>query len=224
MNNYHDGRAWRPNEFELNALLAIVHGSKPRDELQACLVAQMAATHVLTMRASSYALNEGDGGPPRVELAALTARLSRAFCDQTNTLRKLKSKGGRQHITVKYERHEHKHVHVHHEGEGRKSTPKPKDAQHAEGAPVPKLSKLDALRLANLAPRCLARTRRGTECQRPAKKGRPRCVLHGCAKGSGAPTGAANGSWKGGAWTNEAKALRRDVSRTLAAWRKTRDA
>lgn len=39
------------------------------------------------------------------------------------------------------------------------------------------------------APRCGAKTRRGTFCQSPAVKNKPRCRLHGCGKGSGAPKG-----------------------------------
>ena len=37
------------------------------------------------------------------------------------------------------------------------------------------------------APRCGAKTRRGTLCQSPAVRNRPRCRLHGCGQGSGAP-------------------------------------
>ena len=39
------------------------------------------------------------------------------------------------------------------------------------------------------APRCGAKTRRGTLCQSPAVRNRPRCRLHGCGQGSGAPKG-----------------------------------
>ena len=39
------------------------------------------------------------------------------------------------------------------------------------------------------APRCLARTRRGTPCQSPAVAGKTRCRMHGGAAGSGAPKG-----------------------------------
>ena len=41
------------------------------------------------------------------------------------------------------------------------------------------------------AQRCLARTRKGTECQSPAVKGGKRCRMHG-GKGSGAPSGNRN--------------------------------
>ena len=66
------------------------------------------------------------------------------------------------------------------------------------------------------APRCLARTRRGSLCQCPASRGKNRCRIHGAAPGSGAPKGEANGSWKHGGWTHEAVDLRREVSRLLS--------
>ena len=39
------------------------------------------------------------------------------------------------------------------------------------------------------APRCSAKTRRSTSCQAPAVKGKSRCRMHGCGKGSGAARG-----------------------------------
>ncbi|MGN3974752.1 HGGxSTG domain-containing protein [Tsuneonella sp. SYSU-LHT278] len=42
------------------------------------------------------------------------------------------------------------------------------------------------------APRCLAKTRKGTECQSPAVRGRKRCRMHGGAAGSGARPGNEN--------------------------------
>jgi hypothetical protein len=58
--------------------------------------------------------------------------------------------------------------------------------------------------------RCRAKTRRGTECQKPALKGNARCQIHG-GRG-GAPTGAANGNFKTGRYTKEAKASQREQS------------
>jgi hypothetical protein len=49
-----------------------------------------------------------------------------------------------------------------------------------------------ALDAANAATRCGAKTRRGTPCLGPKVKGRPRCRMHGGAKGSGAPLGNKN--------------------------------
>ena len=59
------------------------------------------------------------------------------------------------------------------------------------------------------APRCLARTRAGTPCQKAAATGKKRCRMHGGAKGSGAPRGERNGSYRHGLFTREAIAERR---------------
>jgi len=48
------------------------------------------------------------------------------------------------------------------------------------------------------APRCGARTRRGSACRAPAVAGRRRCRMHGGARGSGARPGNRN-AWKHGA-------------------------
>jgi hypothetical protein len=48
------------------------------------------------------------------------------------------------------------------------------------------------------APRCLARTRRGTPCQSPAVAGKTRCRMHRGAAGSGAPKGKRNGKYRHG--------------------------
>ncbi len=55
--------------------------------------------------------------------------------------------------------------------------------------------------------RCLAKTRRGTECQKPAMKN-GRCQIHG-GRNHGAPAGAANGNYRHGRCTKEAIANRR---------------
>lgn len=47
------------------------------------------------------------------------------------------------------------------------------------------------------APRCGARTRKGSECQAPAVKGKRRCRMHG-GTNPGAPKGNRN-AWKHGA-------------------------
>ena len=49
-----------------------------------------------------------------------------------------------------------------------------------------------SIELMNLAPRCLARTRRATLCQSPAIRGKKRCRIHGGAKGSGGQKGNQN--------------------------------
>jgi len=49
--------------------------------------------------------------------------------------------------------------------------------------------------------RCLAKTRRGTLCQKPALTGRTRCQLHGGR--AGAPSGPRNGAWRHGNYCRE---------------------
>jgi glucans biosynthesis protein len=55
------------------------------------------------------------------------------------------------------------------------------------------------------APRCLAMTRIGTECQSPAVRGKKRCRMHG-GTNPGAPLGNRN-AWKHGATSNYAKSI-----------------
>jgi hypothetical protein len=70
----------------------------------------------------------------------------------------------------------------------------------------------------NQAPRCNARTRRGTPCQSPAVKGRKRCRMHGGAEGSGGPSDNRN-AFRHGRYTAEAVARRREVAALLRACR-----
>jgi hypothetical protein len=65
------------------------------------------------------------------------------------------------------------------------------------------------------APRCGARTRVGTPCQRPACHGKARCRLHGGAAGSGAPRGERNGAYRHGRFTAEAVAGRKAFRQLL---------
>jgi hypothetical protein len=67
------------------------------------------------------------------------------------------------------------------------------------------------------APRCGARTRTGSPCQRPASHGKSRCRLHGGAPGSGAPRGERNGAYKHGSFTTEAVGERKTMRILLKA-------
>ncbi len=67
------------------------------------------------------------------------------------------------------------------------------------------------------APRCGAKTRKGTPCQAPAMAN-GRCRMHG-GKSPGAPKGERNSNYKNGHWTNEAIAQRRFVRALIDAAR-----
>jgi hypothetical protein len=68
----------------------------------------------------------------------------------------------------------------------------------------------------NQAPRCHARTRRGTPCRQPAVSGKARCRMHGGTDGIGAPLGNHN-AFRHGRYTAEAIARRREVAALLRA-------
>src|SRR5271167_1931666 len=93
------------------------------------------------------------------------------------------------------------------EGESMKKEAKPMERMTREPLPL------------RLAPRCLARTRSGTPCQKPAAKGKKRCRLHGGAEGSGAPCGERNGSYRHGLYTREAIAERKALRALIRGFR-----
>ena len=65
------------------------------------------------------------------------------------------------------------------------------------------------------APRCGARTRKGTACAAPRCHGRPRCRMHGGAARSGAPVGNRN-ALKDGFYTAAERARRRAMNAFIA--------
>ena len=70
-------------------------------------------------------------------------------------------------------------------------------------------SQRDVKRLQD-APRCGAKTRKGTACQSPAVNGKKRCRMHGGAKRSGAPKGNQN-AFKHGAYSKDSIELMKQV-------------
>ena len=69
------------------------------------------------------------------------------------------------------------------------------------------------------APRCGAKTRNGTPCKNPRVRApdggyRPRCRMHGCAPGSGAPPGNKN-ALKHGWYCRAAVAERKELRRMM---------
>ena len=107
--------AWHPSKQELIAAVQIVRATKPRNEAEACLAAQMVAIHFMQMKLSAQALKHSYPDP---RTCAIAGKLARTYATQLETMAKLKGKGSRQRITVrKYSQHEHKHIHIH-QGDG----------------------------------------------------------------------------------------------------------
>jgi len=65
----------------------------------------------------------------------------------------------------------------------------------------------------NAAPRCGARTRRGTACRAPAIRGRERCRMHG-GRGSSAPRGNTN-AFKHGCESRAERQRRKAINRLV---------
>ncbi|HEY8383962.1 MAG TPA: hypothetical protein VIL09_17625 [Microvirga sp.] len=88
----------------VNAMLAIVAGLRPRDEVEGALAVQMAATHGLAVTMLERARTAG-----HIEVleaaGTLATKLLRTYTGQVEALAKLR-RGGNQHVTVE-------HVHVH---------------------------------------------------------------------------------------------------------------
>lgn len=101
---------WTPDENEINAAINIISGSRPRNEIEAILVAQMVAIHIMLMKTAARSLRFGECEP---NAAATAGKLARTYAIQCDALAKLKGRSGKQRITVRYERHNHNHDHKH---------------------------------------------------------------------------------------------------------------
>jgi hypothetical protein len=86
------------DEQELNFMLAVVKGIKPRDELEAMLATQMAAVHMATMRFARHLANAEN----ILELDSAERafnKLARTYTTQMEALKRYQS-GGEQKVTV----------------------------------------------------------------------------------------------------------------------------
>ena len=125
--NWHEaedgGGEWCPDERELNMVLNIVSGIKPKNEMEAALAAQMVAVHLMQMKLSARALS----GYVVAEDAAIASKLARTFVMQIDALSRLKGKrsSSKQTIIVRQEKHVHHHQHLHVDGDppARRSQP-----------------------------------------------------------------------------------------------------
>lgn len=114
-----EAQRWAPDEDELTAILHVVAAHRPRNEAEAALAAQIAATHVITMKVAKYAYDH----PYDHRMVGAYAKLAKASAQQVDTMTGLKGKRrtSRQQIAVTHEKHIHHHQHVHVEGGGQKS-------------------------------------------------------------------------------------------------------
>ncbi len=128
---FHEGtQTWVPDEDELTAVLHIVAAYRPRNEAEAALAAQIAATHMITMKVAKRAYDY----PYDTRTVAAYAKLARTSATQIDTMSGLKGKRRttRQQITVTHEKHIHHHQHVH-VGGGKQKSESQCDATRNDG-------------------------------------------------------------------------------------------
>ena len=195
-----------PDADRFKFALSAVRGMKPRDPIEAQLLAQNAMMlPMMTKLANGFGRAEG---PAEIESAERAFnRVSRASCavtaafdhhrngDQKIAVQQVSIAGGAQAIVGD----------VHHNG----AKPRRTLNGHANGAArrsVHSMAAQTARRRGaksmgthprNTGPmlasrRCGAKTRSGRPCRSPAVSGKARCRMHGGAAGSGAPRGNQN--------------------------------
>ena len=91
------------DERELNFMLSVVKGAKPKDQIEAMLAAQMAAVHMATMEFARRLANvENIAQQDSAERAF--NKLARTFAAQVEALKRYRSRGDQtvrvEHVTV----------------------------------------------------------------------------------------------------------------------------
>ncbi|MEY9634162.1 hypothetical protein ABIF66_002391 [Bradyrhizobium japonicum] len=87
------------SEMSVNAALAFIEATEPKNEIEAALAIQMACTHAVAMAVLSRAGGAYGGDRHVALMAAASARLLRAFATQVEAMRRLRN-GGTQLIRV----------------------------------------------------------------------------------------------------------------------------
>ena len=224
-----------PDEVNLAFMLSMVKSIKPRDAVEAMLVAQMVSVHVMAMRCAHH-LAEACDLAQHDSAARALGRLARTFPLQIEALNRHRSQGEPaitvQNVSVGDGGNaivgnvtQHARVIV-----SEKNPPSAaRKAAKACGLPATARTRRcqtgcmsDHIR--NTGPmlgsrRCGARTRIGGACRAPAMHSKKRCRLHGGAPGSGAPRANRNAR-KHGRFTVDAIAERRRIEALLKEARK----
>ena len=196
------GSVGADNEGRYNAALSFIESMKPEDQAEALLLVQMYCTHDAAIRALSQ-LGSAGWVPTVQAFGNLAPKLLGASQRQMETLARMR-RGGEQVV---------RHIHVDNRGGQAVIT---ENVNQGLGTKKRRINPMQPKILA-AAPRCCAKTRRGTECQSPAVKGRKRCRMHG-GTNPGAPKGNQNARKHGGysAETLEALGQMRTLARLVS--------
>ncbi|MDZ7697627.1 MAG: hypothetical protein U5R49_12150 [Deltaproteobacteria bacterium] len=85
----------------LNIAIAILHGIKPRDEIETMLMVQMISVHNLIMQQFSGAMMEGQSIDGVERCVSQATKMLRTFTTQMEALKKYRT-GGQQKVTVEH--------------------------------------------------------------------------------------------------------------------------
>ncbi len=89
------------SEIAVNAALSMIESAKPKDEIEAALIIQMACTHTAAMAILSR-IGGAHGGDRHVAMmAAAASKILRAFAIQLETLRRQRA-GGSQYMRIEH--------------------------------------------------------------------------------------------------------------------------
>jgi hypothetical protein len=99
---------WVPDDGEMQLMLAVVRSHRPKDEAQAALAAQVAATHIITMRVGKRVAQS----PHDTRMISAYARLLQASAALSEVARPSRKRAVRQSIKVVRETHIHQHLHA----------------------------------------------------------------------------------------------------------------
>src|SRR5215203_4911868 len=194
-----------PDEVNLAFMISMVKSIKPRDSIEAMLVAQMVSVHVMAMRCAHHLANADDLAQHDSAARAL-GRLARTFPAQIEALNRYRSHGepaitvqnvkvedGGKAIVGNVTQHARVIVSDKSPASATQNAPKARALQakarfhrgQAGSTGVRDHARNTGPMLAS--PRCGAKTRSGCSCRSPAVHGKKRCRMHGGAQGSGAP-------------------------------------
>jgi hypothetical protein len=180
-----------------HAAVDVLIGINPADELEGMIAAQLLAAHNASMECYRRAMLAEQTFEGRREALSQANKLSRTYATLLEALNRHRGKG-QQKVTVE-------HVHVHEGGQAIVGNVESRgEGSHRKQRINPMLLHM------HQAPRCRARTRRGSPCQSPAMKN-GRCRMHG-----GLSPGAPKGN-KHARFTADAIARRREIRELLRA-------
>ena len=189
---------------QYSATLAALIGIAPQGEIEGMIAAQLVACHNASMECYRRAMIGEQTFEGRRENLCQANKLSRTYAVLPESLNRHRGKGA-QKVTVE-------HVHVHKGGQAIVGNVEARgEGSHRNQEINPMLLHM------RQAPRCRARTRRGSLCQCPAMKN-GRCRMHG-GTSPGAPKGNKN-AYKHGHYMADAIARRRSIAMLIRAGKK----